>query len=153
MGDSRCGVYLPTYTKTGTVTSIPSLASIARPAATSTAEAVSETGLTTNDTFADSSRTESDDHFTYGKLTWTSGNNSGIEVEVYLYVNDAFAGPSFYLLDSMPNAIAVGDTYEVYKGCNKTETACKGFSNFANYRGFNTMPGNDAILQYPDAKS
>ena len=153
LGDSRCGVNLASYTVTGTVTSVSVLATIARPAASTSQGAVDFGTLSTNDSFSDSSRTEADDHFTHGKLTWTSGDNNGIEADVYLYTNDSFTGPTFFLLDAMPNAIAVGDTYSVYKGCNHTKAACQGFSNTANNRAFWYMPGNDLLIKYPNAKS
>lgn len=154
LGDVRCTVNLDTYTEVGAVTGIPNLVSIARPGAVFPSSAVSQTGLTTNDSFVDTSINQDDDYFTYGKMTWTSGDNNGIEVEVYLYVNDAYNGPTFYLLDSMPKPIQVGDTYTVYRGCDKIFSTCKEvFNNAVNFRGFKDMPGNDALIQYPNAKT
>ena len=60
LGDARCGVTLASYTLTGTLTSIVD-----------------------NQEFADSSRSENDDYFNYGLLTWTSGNNNGLTNAFY----------------------------------------------------------------------
>ena len=115
LGDSRCGVTLATYTVTGTVTQV-----------------------TDKKTFRDSSRTEADNYFQYGKLTWTSGNNNGLSEEVY---SNASATDEFVLFRPMPYPIQVGDGYSVYAGCDKSFDTCKDkFSNQTNHRGFNLIP-------------
>lgn len=124
LGDSRCKVNLSAFTVTGSVTSV-----------------------TSQDTFTDSSRAEADDYFTYGKLTFTGGNNTGYEVEV-----KAFASGQFTLFEAMPNAIQVGDAYSVYAGCDKSgrlgNAHCVNkFSNYANFRGFEDIPGQDKMSQ------
>ena len=126
LGDARCGVTLATYTETGTLT-----------------------GVTDNKTFADSSRSEANDYFNYGVLTWTGGNNNGLSKEVKDFVN---ATGTFTLVGPMPFAVQVGDTYSVYAGCDKTKSICKDtFSNLVNFRGFPSVPGLDSSLEYPDA--
>jgi uncharacterized phage protein (TIGR02218 family) len=128
LGDSRCTVNLAPLTVTGTVTSV-----------------------TDNATFADTSRTESDGVFNYGKLTWTGGANSGQSMEVKNWDGGGFI---FTLWLPMPNAIAVGDAYSVYPGCDKRFTTCTGkFGNGANFGGFPYVPGVGNILQYPDTAS
>lgn len=124
LGDSRCKVVLATYTVTGTVTSV-----------------IDEV------TFRDSSRSEADDYFKYGKLTWTGGDNNGISMEVKEFLN---TNGEFELFDSLPNDISIGDTYSVYRGCDRLSDTCKNtFSNFVNFRGFPDIPGETEVLAGP----
>lgn len=57
---------------------------------------------------------------------------------------------SIELWQEMPDAIAVGDGFNVTAGCDKQFTTCQAkFSNAINFRGFHRMPGNDWIQSYP----
>ena len=125
LGDSRCGVNLATYTDTGTITSV-----------------------TSNNVFADSGfiGSQADDYYNYGLLTFTSGDNTGIAREIRDY-NDATGQFTAFL--EFPFTIQAGDTFSVYKGCSKTDTACKTFSNIVNFRGFPFISGRDALLSGP----
>ena len=125
LGDTRCGVNLASYTGTGTLT-----------------------GVTDNQVFADSSRAESNDHFNYGLLTWTGGNNNGLSMEVKDF---AATGGVFTVASPMPFTVQVGDTYSVYQGCDKTKTTCiNDFNNVINFRGFAEIPGLDLVHKIPD---
>jgi uncharacterized phage protein (TIGR02218 family) len=125
LGDDRCGVDLSSYTETGTLTT-----------------------ATDNQNFADSSRSESDDYFNYGLLTWTGGNNNGLTMEVKKFEN---SGGVFELVAPMPFTVQVGDTYSVYRGCDKRKTTCISiFSNVVNFRGFDEIPGYDQVNKVPD---
>lgn len=45
---------------------------------------------------------------------------------------------------------AVGDLIRIEAGCDKREDTCKvKFSNFANFRGFPSIPGEDWLMAYP----
>ena len=124
LGDDRCGVTLADYTETGSITSV-----------------------TDRRQFTDSGRTEADDYFKYGTITFTSGNNSGWTREV-----KAFASGQFTLLFPFPYDVAVDDTYETTAGCDNYFATCKSkFDNAINYRGFPHLPGRDEISKYPDA--
>ena len=124
LGDARCGVNLAAFTVTGTITAV-----------------------TSNQVFTDSSRAEAAGYFSYGLLTWTGGNNTGLGMEV-----KAFASGAFTLFDAMPRAVQVGDIYSVYAGCNKLLATCGGkFSNVVNFRGEPHIPGIDEAVRYPDA--
>ena len=126
LGDTRCGINLASHTVTGTIT-----------------------GVTDNRRMADSGRSEADDFFNYGKLTWTSGNNNGLAIEVKDWV---LSTKLFTIVRPMPFDVQVGDTYSVYRGCDKLKSTCKDvFSNLDNFRGFPNIPGVDRQLQYPDA--
>ncbi len=108
------------------------------------------TGATDNRNFADTSRTEADDFWTFGLLTFTTGNNIGIALEVKNYT---LSTGSFELYVAMPFVIQVGDTYEVHAGCDKLLATCiTKFDNVKNFRGQPYIPGQDHILRYPDAK-
>jgi len=109
VGDARCGVNLTSHTVTGTITSV-----------------------TSNSIFTDSSRAESDDHFNRGKLTWTFGNNAGLEYEV-----KDFGSGRFEIIGVCPEDVQVGDTYSVYRGCDGLKSTCRDvFNNLVNHRGF-----------------
>jgi uncharacterized phage protein (TIGR02218 family) len=134
LGSPQCGVNLDsTYIETGSVTGV-----FARNAV----------NATTFRSFEDSSRTEANDYFTFGTLTWTSGANNGISAEVKSFEYDVFE-----LWDILPNEIEVGDTYEIVPGCAKNTTDCSTkFSNLINFGGFPNIPGRDSIYETPDAK-
>ena len=126
LGDARCTLDLTRLTVTGTVT-----------AATSTYQ------------FADSARTELNDYFTYGLVTFISGANSGISMEVRAFTNGAFQ-----LFLPLPNAISVGDHYTVVAGCDKQFDTCAGrFNNAVNFRGEPHVPGPDKMLETSATRS
>ena len=106
------------------------------------------TGVTDNATFVDASGTAASGAFNYGKLSWLSGANIGLAMEVKSWDLNS---QTFTLWLPMPNAIAVGDSYSVYPGCNKRFTTCQNkFSNGVNFGGFPYVPGVGNILKYPD---
>ena len=125
LGDARCGVTLASYTYTGTITSV-----------------------TNNQEFAASALGQSNSYFNYGMLTWTSGNNNGIEMEVKGYTA---TGGQITLFSPMPFTVATGDTFSVYKGCDKRKSTCiNDFDNVINFRGFAEIPGSDLIHKVAD---
>lgn len=124
LGDTRCKVVLAGYTVSGAVT------------VTSSAR-----------TFTDASKAQAQHWFRYGLLTWTSGLNSGRQKEV-----KSFNAGVFGLTESMPQAIAVGDAYSVYAGCDKRLATCQTkFANVVNFRGEPHLPGFDEMVRTPDA--
>ncbi len=99
--------------------------------------------------FTDAARSEANNVFNYGLLTWLSGANAGLSMEV-----KSFASKQFVLWLPMPNTIAVGDSYSVYRGCDKRFATCQSvFNNAVNFGGFPHLPGVDRALNYPDARS
>jgi uncharacterized phage protein (TIGR02218 family) len=124
-GDTRCGVTLASYTYNGTITSV-----------------------TNNQEFAASALGQSNDFFNYGLLSWTSGDNNGIDMEVKDY---AATGGLITLVSPMPFTVQVSDTFSVYQGCDKKQATCRDtFDNIINFRGFNEIPGMDQIHKIPD---
>ncbi len=117
LGDSRCKKVLTAFTFTGTVGSV-----------------------TGNRVINDAARTQAANYFTAGKLTFTSGLNNGLSMEV----KSSIVG-QLTLYEAMPFAIAPGDTYSVIAGCTKrfTEDCGTKFANKVNFRGFPHLPGAD----------
>ena len=129
LGDTRCTVDLTNaaYRGTGTVVAVPATASF------------TASGCDAFD----------DGWFTAGKLTFTSGGNAGLSVEVKAHVSDG-AVVLLTLWQAMPQPIAPGDTFTVTAGCDKRFTTCHDrFNNVVNFRGFPHIPGNDFVIRYP----
>lgn len=126
LGEARCGVALDELAVAGSVTSISD-----------------------KSVFMDDTRSEESGFFNDAKLTWTSGLNSGLSVEVNGW---DLSSKRFRLWLPVPHEITVGDMYIVAPGCDKRFTTCKArFNNVANYGGFPHLPGLSKILLYPDA--
>lgn len=131
LGDSRCKVNIAAHTVTGSVTS-----------------GFSQSG------FTDSARTEANGIFTNGKITFTSGANAGISMEVKEYSFKAGTGGTITLVLPMPYAIVAGNTYSLQKGCDKTLATCfSRFNNVVNFRGEPHVPGMDKLLETAGTRS
>ena len=90
-----------------------------------------------------------DGWFTGGRLTFSSGANAAIAIEVKQHRVD---GESVFiaLWQAAPEAIAPGDAFLVTAGCDKRFSTCRDrFGNDANFRGFPHIPGNDFVVSYP----
>lgn len=129
VGDTRCGINLAsaTYRGSGAV----DIASSSR--------AFTATGLAGF----------SDDWFTAGVVNWLTGANAGqsMEVKLHNFINGTV---SIELWQAMPFEIETGDTFTVTVGCKQDAATCNSkFSNIANFRGFNLIPGPDMLLFYP----
>jgi uncharacterized phage protein (TIGR02218 family) len=90
-----------------------------------------------------------DGWFTAGRMTFTSGANDGLAVEVKVH-RLAEDGVTLELWHAMPEPIAVGVTFDVTAGCDKRFDTCRDrFDNAVNFRGFPHIPGNDFVIGYP----
>lgn len=88
-------------------------------------------------------------YFMAGRLNWTGGANAGLAIEVKQHRADD-GEVMLSLWQAMPEPVAVGDTFVVTAGCDKTLATCRDrFANVDNFRGFPHMPGNDFIMSYP----
>jgi uncharacterized phage protein (TIGR02218 family) len=128
LGDGRCSLDLTSaaFRGTGTV------------AAVTATSALRADGLDAFD----------DGWFTGGKLTFDSGANAGLSVEVKLH--RVGAEVSLDLWQALPQPITPGDTFAVTAGCDKRFATCHDrFNNVANFRGFPHIPGNDFVVRYP----
>jgi uncharacterized phage protein (TIGR02218 family) len=89
-----------------------------------------------------------DGWFTAGKLTFVSGANAGLSMEVKSHRNAGAV--ALVLWQAMPEPIAAGDTFTVTAGCDKRFQTCHDrFNNVVNFRGFPHIPGNDFVISYP----
>ncbi|CAJ3065672.1 Uncharacterized conserved protein [Burkholderia pseudomallei] len=81
-------------------------------------------------------------YFAYGKVTWLTGQNAGFSMEV-----KSFAPGVVTLAMAMPYPIAVGDTYTITAGCDKTIGTCSArYNNILHFRGEPYIPGPDILL-------
>ena len=91
------------------------------------------------------------DWFTRGLLTWTSGANTSLKMEVKLHTK-AVGAVTIELWQLMSQPIAVGDAFSVTAGCDKQFSTCRDkFNNAVNFRGFPHIPGNDFAVSYPNS--
>lgn len=86
--------------------------------------------------------------FTAGKVSWTSGANAGLAVEVKRHRRDGDL-VVLELWQAMPEPLTEGDTFVVTAGCDKRfSTRHTRFANAVNFRGFPHIPGNDFVVRY-----
>ena len=123
LGDTNCGVILTTYTDSGTVTTVNSRSS-----------------------FVDTSLSQADNYYQYGKVTFTSGSNNGISREVLQYDSST---DTVVMFIPFPYDIEVGDTYDIYRGCQKDKDDCTNvFDNWPNFRGYAHLTPADEDLKW-----
>ena len=89
--------------------------------------------------------------FSAGRLTWTTGANAGLSIEIKQHrVESGHAVLSLW--QAMPEPIAAGDAFTVSAGCDKRLATCRDrFANSLNFRGFPHMPGIDRVAEVPVA--
>lgn len=120
LGDARCKVDLTAFRQTGSVASFVD------------ARTITTTGITGADNFHN-----------YGLLTFTSGPNNGVSLEIN---NWTLSTETLQTWLGFPFEPQVGDTIEVIPGCNKTTDHCiNKFDNIENYRGFPTVPNQRKV--------
>jgi uncharacterized phage protein (TIGR02218 family) len=130
LGDAKCGVDLTIPRNRGTGTAI----------ASADPQQIGATGLSVYPP----------GWFTNGRLTWTSGANTGLEghVKAHLPLGDE-ALIELWLAPPLP--VSAGDTFEITAGCDKTGRTCAlKFENIENFRGFPHIPGDDVAASYPN---
>lgn len=117
-GDARCGINAVTYTTSTYVDTVTSDREFTLPVST-----------------------HPDDYYTGGKVTFTSGLNDGLSMEVKSSVDSTRV---IQLHEFMPFAIAPGDTFDIVAGCLKRRTEDCGtkYSNVVNFRGYPDLPGS-----------
>jgi uncharacterized phage protein (TIGR02218 family) len=126
LGDARCGVNLasPLWSAVGTVATLSGSRGF-------TAAALGS--------FANGS-------FALGVISWTTGANAGRKAEIA-----TFASGAITLFEAPVRPIAVGDAFLATAGCDKQFATCAAkFGNGVNFRGFPHMPGEEAVLRYPN---
>ena len=129
-GDTRCKVDIAPFTKTGTVGTV-----------------------TNNKVFVISGTAagQIDKYYNYGKITFSSGLNNGITIQIDNY---ASLTNIITLYEQTPYTITAGDTFTAYAGCDRRFESCKTrFNNKDNFRGFPHIPGMDKALTVPSNRA
>lgn len=92
-----------------------------------------------------------DHEFDEGQILWASGSNQGTLQEVKDF--DSANGNKIEIQAPTPFDIAPGDTFYLYRGCDKRIETCRDvWNNKTNFGGFNLMPGTDQVFSTPDAR-
>ena len=117
-GDARCKMLLSTYETTGAVTAVNSRLDIA------------------------TTLTQADDYFTYGQIEWLTGANAGQVLEI-----KGFTTAVVSMVLPPLNDVAVGDTFKITPGCDRTlDTCITRWNNVVNFRGEPYVPGIEAVI-------
>lgn len=88
--------------------------------------------------------------FAAGSLSWLSGANAGMGTAVKADTVRSDGTRRIELWVRPGAAIAPGDRFRIYAGCDKSADACRTkFANFLNFRGFPHIPGDDWVAAYP----
>jgi uncharacterized phage protein (TIGR02218 family) len=82
-----------------------------------------------------------DGYFDLGVVTMTSGANAGHSRTV-----KSHAAYRLTVISPWPFAVAAGDTFNAFPGCNKTKDQCAAkFNNLARFRGFPFIPVPETV--------
>ena len=91
--------------------------------------------------------------FRFGLITWTSGENANLSVEIYDHENSE-GDVTLKFFAPLPNLPQAGDGFKITAGCAKTFSVCGDkFSNTLNFQGFPHMPGRDFAYGYADEET
>ena len=124
LGDAQCGVILAGYQTAVTVASV-----------------VSDVRFTVMPGGA-----FGDGYFSYGRITFTSGDNAGLVREIKSHVDSG--DEDLTLQQPFPYTVQPGDAATVEAGCDRRLETCRDrFSNVANFRGEPHVPGSDYLMQ------
>lgn len=118
--------------------------------------ALTQTGEVTsaadNRTLFISGVSAADGYFDGGLLTWLTGANAGLSMEVKHWVSGSASGEITLML-KMLLEVEPGDTFSIAPGCDKNISTCHDkFNNVINFHGEPYLPGRDYLLSYPDYK-
>jgi len=82
--------------------------------------------------------TQANDYWNWGYAIFTSGLNNGVSRKIVDFDLATNKSTFDYPLD---NAVVVGDTFNIFRGCDKTLAMCEDtYNNNINYHGFHTIP-------------
>lgn len=118
--DTGCGLNLSAYTTTGKVTAVTSYQDF------------------------NTNVSKSNGYYDQGGIEWLSGAVSGVSVPV----NTSYqANGRVILLIPLDAPPAIGDTFKIYPGCDKTPATCRNkFNNFARNRSTPYIPLKETIV-------
>lgn len=85
-----------------------------------------------------------DDWFGEGLVTFTTGDNAGVEFKVKAFTADG----TFTLIQPTVIDVQVGDEFTAVAGCRKTREVCRDkFSNIINFQGEPDRPTTDDVIK------
>lgn len=88
-----------------------------------------------------------------GRIEWFTGSNAGKTVSIEDFQVDS-NGQQVSLMETMPYAIAPGDTGRIRPDCDKTWARCGVDNNQLNFKGEPLIPvGDTAAIQVPGAQT
>lgn len=126
LGDAKCGVDLTPFTHSSTLTSV-----------------------TSSSVFIDTARTETTDYFQNGKITFTSGPNSGLGT----FQIDSWnpTTKEFTLRRPLPYLPVAGNAYTAIRGCRKRFSAdcITKFSNADRFGSFPHVSTPEQLIKLP----
>lgn len=137
LGDDRCKVSLTNYTETGSVSAI-----------------VSQHEIQCSITNTNGKTITDEDWFADGKLTWTSGANINLILEIQSSNHTAGVFTLTFKEDAH-FSIQAGNAFTIAAGCRgrKTEDCKTKFNNLVQFRGFDKLPGQDVLSYTPTIKT
>jgi uncharacterized phage protein (TIGR02218 family) len=92
-------------------------------------------------TFTSAKLMQQNDWFTYGYISWQTGKNIGLQMEVKSFINSRIT-----LVLPMPFVVNIGDEFTIVAGCDKSSKTCiEKFNNIINFRGEPDLPGIDRL--------
>lgn len=95
--------------------------------------------------FTDAARVEAAGYFSRGRVTFTSGANSGVSAEI----KEHASGGVFTLWPRLPFGLVAGDSYSMTPGCTQLiessggTNGCEAWANLRRFGGFDLVPGGD----------
>lgn len=97
------------------------------------------TGVVSNSQFSDSGRTEDDDYFGEGTISFTTGANAGLKpMEIKTYTG---ASGTIIVHEAFHYPVTIGDQYSMIPGCRKRKSDCiDKWNNIVNFGGFSFIP-------------
>lgn len=106
---------------------------------------IAVTGAASARQIAATGLTQAAGFFDAGKVTWTSGANAGLSMEIRTHTD----GGNIELQEPMPYPVAVEDQFTVFAGCLKRhDIDCQNkFGNIINFRGAPFVPGQDQMFR------
>lgn len=107
--------------------------------------AVSATATSTTDSTGTTFSTalaQASGYFALGWAVGVTGPNAGVGRTIKLFASGAIT-----VIQPWPSAVAVGNTFTVYPGCDKKQSTCSSkFSNLVRFRGQPYVPAPETVV-------
>jgi uncharacterized phage protein (TIGR02218 family) len=103
--------------------------------------ATAMSGTNTTKTVFTTDLAQADTYFALGFAVGVTGANAGVSRTVR-----AFAAGAIVTIQPWPQAVAIGDTFTVYPGCDKQQGTCSSkYANLSKFRGHPYIPAPETI--------